>query len=430
MFAGIAAAIATVVAAVIPAWRARSANVREVLAGAGPRATDASSRLRGALVGIQAALAVLLVVGASITGRSFVRLASVNPGFDVDPLAIVSVSASPLRYKTPDAQAAFLRQVREAIDGLPQVERVTVTNAPPFSTSTSASLPFFEGEPAPSGPAEFEVRSQSVDADYFAVFGTPIVAGRAFEPADGRRAVIVNESFARAHGGAVIGRRLAFAGRTTTWVTVVGVAGDVAAGALADGGTKEPQFYFPAAPERDTFARFVMRVAGDPAAAIAAVRARVAAIDPLTPLSEARTVREIFDGQTSRHRFVAYLLGGLAAFGVIFAVAGVYGVVALDVARRRREVGLRVALGASSASVIGHMVRRGLRPVIVGAVCGVAASLALAPIVKDLLFRVSERDPVSAAAGVGIVLATAVVGSALPARRAAHVDPVVALRND
>jgi ABC-type antimicrobial peptide transport system permease subunit len=171
-----------------------------------------------------------------------------------------------------------------------------------------------------------------------------------------------------------------------------------------------------------------MRVTGDPAAAVAAARARVAAIDPLTPLSEARTVREIFNGQTSRHRFIAYLLGGLALFGVVFAVSGVYGVVTLEVARRRREVGLRVALGATATDVIGYMVRRGLRPVLVGAALGVTASLALGPYLKDLLFRVSERDPFSAAAGVGIVVATAAIGCALPARRAARVDPVVALR--
>jgi predicted permease len=430
-FAAGAAAAATLAGALIPAWRARAASVREVLAGAGLRTTDGSSRLRAALVAAQAALAVLLVVGASITGRSFLQLASVHPGFDVDPLAVVSVSAPASRYKTPEAQAAFLRQVRDAIAALPQVERFTITNAPPFSTSTSASLPFFEGEPEPVRAGTAEVRSQSVDAEYFAVFGTPIVAGRLFAPADGRNAVIVNESFARAHGGDVLGRRLRFTGRSATWYSVVGVAGDVTAGPLADGAAKDPQLYFPRqAGDERTFARFVMRVRGDPAAAIAAVRARVAVVDPLTPLAEARTVREIFDGQTSRHRFVAYLLGGLALFGVVFAVSGVYGVVSLEVARRRREVGVRVALGATAASIVGQMTRRGLRPVAVGAALGVAAALALGPLLKDLLFRVSERDPWSAAAGVGVVLATALVGCALPARRAAQVDPVVALRDD
>ena len=430
-FAMVAAAVATVAGAVIPAWRARAASVREVLAAAGPRATDGASRLRGTIVGAQAALAVLLVVGASITGRSFLQLASVHPGFDVDPLAIVSVSASPQRYKTPAAQTAFIRQVREAIASMPQVDRFTTTNAPPFSTSTTASLPYFEGEPEPTRADDSEVRSQSVDSEYFAVFGTPLVAGRLFAPGDDGNVVIVNESFARAHGGDVLGRRLRFSGRNETWHTVVGIAGDVAAGPLADGGAKDPQIYFPRPPaEKETFARFVMRVKGDPAAAVAAARARIADIDPLTPPSEARTVRELFDGQTSRHRFVAYLLGGLALFGVVFAVSGVYGVVALEVARRRREVGLRVALGATAANVVGHLVRRGLRPVIIGAVIGVAASMALGPYLKELLFRVSERDPISAAAGVGIVVATAVIGCALPARRAAQVDPVIALRDD
>ena len=147
----------------------------------------------------------------------------------------------------------------------------------------------------------------------------------------------------------------------------------------------------------------------------------MAAIDPSVPLAEASTVRELFDRQTARHRFVAALLSGLAALGVIFAVfavSGVYGVESLDVARRRRGVGLRVALGATAARVVGHLVRRGLRPVVIGAAIGVTAALSLSPFLEDLLFRVPSRDPWSADAGVGFVVLTAAIGCSLPARRA------------
>jgi predicted permease len=430
MFVAGAAGFAAIAAALIPAWRARSSTVRAVLTD-GPRTTDASSTLRAGLVAAQAALAALLVAGASITGRSFYHLASVHPGFDVDPLAMVSVAASPLRFPTPDAQENFLRRVRESIAALPQVERITVTNAPPFATSTNAAVPVLEGETEPSGPPASETRSQSVDPEYFAVFGTPIVAGRIFERADGLDAVIVNESFARAHGGNIVGRRLKLTGRNERWYTIVGIAGDVAAGALVDGALTDPQLYFPMSSRGEhQFMRFIVRVTGDPETLITAVRARVAALDPATTLAEARTGRQMFDAQTERHRFVAYLLGSLATFGLVFAVSGIYGIVSLDVTRRRREVGVRVALGAAPANVIGHMIGRGLRPVLIGGVAGVLAALWLGPLWKDLLFRVSERDPLSAIAGMALVTLTATIGCAVPARRAARVDPVVALRND
>lgn len=167
---------------------------------------------------------------------------------------------------------------------------------------------------------------------------------------------------------------------------------------------------------------------GDPAATVGDVRARVAAIDPTVPLSEASTFRELFDRQTARHRFVAFLLGGLALFGVAFAVSGVYGIVSLDVSRRRREVGLRMALGATAAQVIANLVRRGLRPVLVGSALGVGAAMGLGPFLEGLLFRVPARDPFSAAAGVALVVAAAALGGVLPARRAAHVDPAITLR--
>jgi putative ABC transport system permease protein len=430
VFVGGAAALAAIAAALIPAWRARSSSVREVLTD-GARTTDAASSLRAGLVGVQAALAALLVAGASITGRSFHQLASVNPGFDVDPLAMVSVAASPLRFPTPEVQENFLRQVRESIAALPQVERMTVTNAPPFATSTVAAVPVLEGEPEPSGPPAHETRSQSVDAEYFAVFGTPIVAGRMFEPADGLNVVIVNESFARVHGGNVVGRRLKLTGRNERWYTIVGIAGDVTAGTLVGGAQSDPQLYFPQAPRGEQqFVRFMVRVNGDPETLINEVRTRVAALDPTTTLAEARTGRQIFDAQTERHRFVAYLLGGLALFGIVFAVSGIYGIVSLDVTRRRREVGVRVALGATPANVVAHMIRRGLRPVLIGAALGVLGGLWLGPLLKDLLFRVSERDPLSAFAGLGLVVLTAAAGCAVPARRAARVDPVIALRAD
>jgi predicted permease len=429
-FAASAAVMMLLVGIVMPVWRARTASVRGAVASTGsPRSIDGSSRLRAVLIGAQAAMAVLLVAGAALTGRSFDRLASVDPGFDVDALAMVSVSPPPSRYTAAEAREAFVRRVREAIEALPQVERVTITAAPPFATTTGGGVPVFEGEPEPAERVVGEVATQTIDRDYFAVFGIPVVAGRIFESSDDRNAMIINESFARAHGGNVLGRRLRFGSVNDAWFTIVGVVRDVSSNALSDDPARRPQLYLPSRGQSSAgWTRFVMRVNGDPASVIKEIRAKVTEIDRAVPLAEASTVRQLFEKQTGRHRFVALLLGGFALFGIVFAASGVYGVVSLDVARRRREVGVRVALGATASQVIRQVIMRGLRPVVGGSVLGVAAALWLGPFLEDLLFRIPARDPWSTAAGVGFVLATAALACALPACRAARIDPAITLK--
>jgi predicted permease len=380
------------------------------------------------LIGAQAALAVLLATGAALTARSYERLAAVDPGFDVDPLAMVSVRAPVERYPTAEGQQQFLDRVRDEIEALPQVQAVTAVSAPPFRTSSGSMVPRLEGQEGQEAPAgaKAEVSIQDIDLRYFDVFGTSLVAGRRFEADDVDQAVMINESFARALGDNVVGRRLLLGGDTGH--VIIGVVRDVRSTSLASDPAARPQLYFFRTSTPSAFERFVLRVDGDPAAVIADVRARVSALDHSVPLSEAATFRSLFDAETARHRLVSYLLVGLALFGVVFAMSGVYGVVALDVSRRTREVGVRMALGATPEQVIRALVGRGLRPVAVGAGLGVVASFWTAPFLEDLLFGVPARDPWSALAGVALVLATASASSLLPARRASRVDPAVTLR--
>lgn len=429
VFGALAAGISMFAGTVVPAWRGRSARVQDVLAAtASTRTTGSAAGLRMVLIGAQAALAVLLATGAALTARSYDRLAAVDPGFDVDPLAMVSVRAPAERYPTADGQQQFIDRVRDAIESLPQVRAITAVNAPPFRTSSGSIVPHLEGlddQGAPAG-ARSEVSIQNIDLRYFDVFGTPLVAGRRFVADDVDQSVMINESFARALGENVVGRRLLM-GESSGYV-IVGIVRDVRSTSLTSDPAGRPQLYFFRSSTPSAYERFVFRVDGNPESAIADVRARVSALDQSVPLSEAATFRDLFDAETARHRLVSYLLFGLALFGVVFAMSGVYGVVSLDVSRRTREVGVRMALGATPAQVVRALVGRGVRPVAVGAGLGVALSLWTAPFLEDLLFGVPARDPWSALAGVVLVVATAGASSLLPARRASRVDPALTLR--
>ncbi|HET9370744.1 MAG TPA: ABC transporter permease [Vicinamibacterales bacterium] len=426
LFGAAAAALATMACALIPVWRVRALSVRGVLASAsGSRTIDGSARLHAWLIGAQAAMAVLLVAGAALMSRSLRNVAGVDPGFDIDRLATVVVQAPEDRYPLDEAAEAFTARVLEAFAALPGVERATVSGSTPFRASRQGGEPFLDGEPPPPDvPGTFSTW-QTAPPGYFATLGIPFVAGREFTAGD-TGVVIVNESFARAHGGSVIGRRLRFARDKDAGREIVGVVRDIQSGALIDR-TDRVQLY---SPDTGTgrYTHYVLRTSGPPEALLPLARARLAELDPDVPLRMATTGPELFADEIARHRFMAMLLASLATLGVVFAISGVYGTVVLDVGRRVREMGLRLALGATGRDVIAGVIGRGLRPVVAGGLLGGLAAAWAGPYLEDLLFQVPARDPWSLAAGFALVSLTAVLASSLPARRASRVDPTITLR--
>lgn len=420
-----ASVLAAAIAACVSAWRVRAMGVRDVLAGgAGQRATADASRVRAVLVGVQAMLAVLLVSGAALMARSYGNVLAIDPGFEAEQLAVLSIRP-PSRLETSDAERAFLLEVQEAFASIPGVTGVTTASAPPFSSSISGGLPYLDDEPEPEDSTQASTQVHSVPPEYFRVLGIPIVRGRTFRSYDENDAVIVNESFARSRGGDVIGRRLRFR-QDTGARTIVGVAGDVRNGQLTD----DPgvQLYYAGGELDDGYTRFILRVDGALDGVVPTARARLAEIDPRVPLLEARTGGEMLARLTARHRFVAFLLAGLSGLGLAFAVSGVYGIVALDVYRRLREIGVRLALGATGGRIAALVTHRGLRPVLIGGLVGAAAAVLAGPYLEALLYDVPARDPVSVLAGLAIVVAAAALGCLIPANRAARIDPAVTLR--
>jgi hypothetical protein len=256
-----------------------------------------------------------------------------------------------------------------------------------------------------------------------------VLAGRGFREDDDTTTAVVNESFAESRGGshAVIGRRI-YTPMGRTPFLIVGVVADVKLFGLSQEDRKYAIYFRekPGAPE--SFARFFVRTTGDPALVVGEARRRIVAIDRTVPMFAPETGPEVFRRQTSTERLVAVLLVGMAAMGFVLALAGIYGSVALEVTSRTREIGVRMALGATRQRVVGTIVTGGVRPVLAGGVAGVGMAWLALPYVEALLYRTEPRDPAStAAAFVSVALASA-LAAWLPARHASRVDPAMTLR--
>jgi putative ABC transport system permease protein len=400
---------------------------RHKLAVVGPmRVTSAASSAVTLLVATQAAMAIVLACGAVLMGQSLRRLSHVDPGIDAERLAELSVSLPADRYPTPTSWHAYLENALERLRAVPGVAGATTSAMPLMLASEMNGLPRLDGEPESTSPSAPLMAVVEAPRDFLRVVGIRLRAGRLYET-DERDVALVSESLARSHGGSVVGRWL-YLPRSTKAATIVGVVGDVRYAGLADDESRMPAVYLPSPPAASSFIRFFVRTEREPADALSAARQRLAAIDRSVPILTADTGPEVIGRQTARHRFVAVLLGSLATFGFILAMSGIYGAVALSITRRRREIGVRMALGATAERLVAAFVAHGLRPVMAGAIIGGAAVWFVTPFLKALLFRVSAHDPSSEVVGVGLVLLTAVVAAIYPARRISRIDPAKTLR--
>jgi putative ABC transport system permease protein len=438
-----AAAITGVLVAVAPALRASrasvAAGVREGTRGAGTGRRQHA--LQGALVGGEVAACLVLLVGAGLLLRSFQRLSAVDPGVTADGVLTALVVASPTKYPEPERQRAVLDAIAARVAALPGVAAVGLCDCmPPESVRQAGSVVIEGGEPdAP--PTVDQIRA---GANYFGALRIPVRVGRAFTAADragGPLVAVVNEAFARRHLAAgagaaglsrVVGRRVATVeGR---WLTVVGVVADVRYGGLA--AAPRPALYYPLAqdpfPGMNLFARVVGRDGrtADALELLPAVRRAVAEIDPEIAVARVATLDAVVHDAVARPRFQAAVLATFAALALTLAAVGVYGVVAYGVTQRRREVSVRLALGARPVDVLRQVVARALRPVWIGAAAGLAAAAASARVLAGVVYDTDVREPATYVAVAATLLAAATLAAYLPARRAAAEDPAGALRGD
>jgi putative ABC transport system permease protein len=431
---GFAAAVSVVTAllcGLAPALTASRGFRRGTLQAGGRSATPAGHRLRGVLTASQVALALMLLVGASLLLRSYAKLTAVDPGYDPTGVLTVRVSLPSARY-APEARQVFFDEALAGIRAIPGVVAAAVgSGIPPELGITTGQLEI-EGRPS-SDRTRGIFAGGYVSPAFFATLRIPVLDGRVFTGDDvvGRdRVVVLGASFARdAFGGErPIGRRIRLQA-DEPWSTVVGVVGDVKAFGLADDGSR-PQIYHARAQLRPGYGAFAIRTDADPLARLPAIKAAIWALDPQLPLRDVATAGQLVARSASQARFNLALLAAFAGCGLLLAVVGVFGVMAIFVGERRREVGIRMALGATRGAVGALVLRQTGVVVLGGAAVGVAGAVWLSQFTRTLLFQVAPTDPASfivPALAIALAAGAAVV---VPVRRAMVVDPAIVLRGE
>ncbi|HEV3468003.1 MAG TPA: ABC transporter permease, partial [Pyrinomonadaceae bacterium] len=415
-----------------PALAASRPNLHEMLKEGGRCQTGGAGRkrLRSFLVVSEVALSLLLLVGAGLLVKSFVRLQQVNPGFDPRNVLTMYAFLPGARYPEEWQHADFFEKVLERARQLPGVEAAGVVSNLPVSGNFDRIGLYVEGHEAAGREDIPDPERYMVDAGYFKAMRIPLLGGRAFGPQDTAEAppvVIVNEGLARRfwpEGGA-LGKRIR-TDPSRPWMTVVGVVGEVRHYGLETAPTM--QLYLPHRQVPSQVMTLVVRCAGDPAALAAAVREQVWAVDKDQPVYNVRTMEQLLGESLAQRRFTMLLVAVFAGAALLLAAVGLYGVMSYAVAQRTHEIGIRMALGAQRRDVLRIMLGQGMSLTLAGVCLGLAAAAGLTRVLASLLYGVSATDP-SVYAGVTLILtAVAFLASSIPARKATRVDPVIALR--
>jgi putative ABC transport system permease protein len=422
-----------------PALQASRLDVNGMLkeGGRGEGLGRRGHRLLGGFVVSQVAVALVLLVGAGLLIRSFVRLRAVDPGFRPDHVLTMRLTLPQSRYAEDGQVAAFYDDLLRRTSALPGVQSsATISNLPMGGDNASASFAI-EGQNVPEGQPSPHGDSHVVSQDYFRTLGIPLVQGRVFEPGDGPDATqvaAIDQVLADRYWpkGDALGHRmrLFFEGSDDkpVWRTIVGVVGHVKKYGL-DGRVKE-QYYMPSTQMPRRGMTLVLRTATDPASLIGAVRGALRDLDGGLPMFRVETMEQVVDDTLVTRRFSMLLLGTFAAVALVLAAVGLYGVISYSVAQRTREIGIRMALGARSGDVVRMVVRHGLTLTAIGLTLGVGAALGLTRFLASLLFAVPPNDAPTFLAIAAILAGVAAAASFLPARRASRIDPMRALRDE
>ena len=419
-----------------PALLASRGDMHDALRGMrGVAGRAGGERTRGALVVAEVALTLMLVIGAGLMMRTLWSLTHVDAGFRAEGVLTLRIQPSGDRYDTNEKRITFVRSLLERLAALPGVQSTGMIHHLPLGGYAWYANVDLEGRPRAAGEAPLRSGWRVIDGDYFKTMGIPLVRGRPFTTSDSPDAspvVIVNEAFAREAwpGEDPIGKRFTAgnATRGTTAVTVVGVVGGVRHVALD---TKPgPELYRPNAQTPMGAVTLTLRTTGDPLALAGVARETIHAADPNVPISEVRSLEQVMSASVARPRLIMALLLVFASVGVVLGAIGVYGVIAYAVGERRREIGVRIALGAEPGRVAASVVARGIGYAGIGVAIGLGGAFAVTRVMRTLLFGVSATDP---ATFVGLSIAligVAALASYLPARQAARTNPMVALRID
>jgi putative ABC transport system permease protein len=400
---------------------------------AGTRELHQRGRSGNAMVVAEVSVALLLLISSGLLLRSFLRLRSVDPGFRPDHALVVNLFLPPAKYPEEAQQTAFFGSLLERIRTLPGVVSAATTTAVPMSSKASTlELPFSVDGAAGAEPGvERRAGIRLVSPGYFRTMGIQVAAGREFTDHDrpgARRVAVVNEAMVRRlwPREVPLGKTLGFDYHGRTAVEIVGIAGDVRHFGLNR--EPEPELYLPSAQFPSPFASLVVRTKEDPQATLAEVKSRIWDLDREQALTF-DTLEEIISSSFTERRFLALLLATFAALSLVLTAVGVYGLVAYSTSRRTAEIGIRMALGARRTSVLNLVMGRSLAFTSLGILIGLALAAAAGSLLQQFLYEISTRDALTFAGAALLVAASALLGSYLPARKAARMDPLAALRS-
>jgi putative ABC transport system permease protein len=415
-----------------PALTVSRLNLNEELKEGGRRAGEGPGRqrIRRTLVTAEVTLALIVLVGAGLLVKSFVRLQAVNPGFNPAGVTTMAIWLSQERYVDEAPRRAFMKELIARLERLPGVEGVAIANDLPILGTDTSSNPTVEGL-SPAETAQLLTGIHVINPNYFKTMGIPLLKGRAFTERDDEKAppvFIVSETMARTlwPNQDAVGKRLKFGGSDDPFREVVGVVGDVKFDGLHEAAGLHvyiPQQIFPL-----PYMFIAVRSKLDVATLTTAVRHEVELIDPNQPISDIRTMDQVMAGSVATRQLSMTLFSLFGVIALLLVALGIYGVIAYSVTQRTHEIGIRIALGAQTSDVLKLVVVQGMKMTLVGVVFGLIGALMLMRLMKSLLFNVSATDPVTFLAIAMLLTVVALLASYIPARRAAKVDPMVALR--
>ncbi|MDQ2970667.1 MAG: ABC transporter permease [Acidobacteriota bacterium] len=415
----------------VPALRMSRRDPQTALKDGGGSGRGRSARAAGLLVVFDAAIAFLLVFGAGLFVKSTARLLHVDPGFHAERVVKAEIDLSGPRYNDDAPVVAFYERVLDRVRTIPGVVAAGVVSQLPLGGNQDSYGIHIVERPAANPEDDPSADRYGASPDYLRVMGIPVRRGRGFTAEDragSRPVILINETFARLSfpGEDPIGKQIRTGDRPPK--TIVGVAGDVRHSTLE--APPGRQIYVPASQWADNSMILVVQTAGDAAALAGALRSAIHSVDPDQPVGHIATLERVVEDSAATRRFSMKLLAGFAILATLLAAVGIFGVVSGSVARRTREIGIRMALGAGRRSILRLVTGRAVGLALVGVAAGTIGALLLGRTLRALLFDVAPTDPAVLAAGAAAVAAVSLLASLLPARRATRVDPLVALREE
>ncbi|MGE3273770.1 MAG: ABC transporter permease [Vicinamibacterales bacterium] len=422
---------------VVPAWRASTPELQGALRdqARGSTADGTSHVARSALVLAEVALALVLLVGGGLLFRSLVQLLDVPLGFETGRVLTVQVAPTGEQYQSPEQLVGYWDRVTERVAAVPGVEQVALSDQLPLGSGFSITVYNTSARPQEPDNDSPLTHYVNVSPGYFSALGIPIVAGREFERRDATpdpRAIVINEAMARREfpGRDPIGQQFTFGSGPDgqlQWFDIVGVAADVRHYAVDQEPVPMTYGLYTGSPQGAL--NVLVRTAGDATSAAGAVREALRTVDPTLPIPQARTMDQVVGASLTQRRFNMTLLVVFAGIALVLAIAGIYGTVAYAVAQRTQEIGIRVALGATSREVLRLVLVDALKPVVAGIAVGLVGAFVFARALERLVYGVTSTDPVTFLALPALLAAVALLASWVPALRATRVDPMIALRD-